>query len=276
MFFKTGAATLPTVGANQTWDYSTISLTSSGTGVFTDPATLPLNNRTNYPTATNVVVWDGAPNLDVAITDVYFENADSLVYLAQTSSGGGAGSKKGGSIGKWKLNFNESKKGLYYSQLTGQLTPSDYKYDGYGTLITPKGTYNDAVMISFELNKVIFQTKPFFAPIIQFLYSSSSAIGAMYVNSYESDPSGIQDEASLDASISFSSTDKHLYFNFKEHEGVFNVRLVDLTGKTSLATSLNSTSGVQSISTENLKSGIYLVEIIYGSKSKTSKLFLTN
>lgn len=145
-----GTMTEPTTGANQVWNYSSISVSNIGAGVYTDPATLPISVINKFPAATYVEVWTSpaAPSVEQAIVDYYREYPDSLVRMGQQSSGGSNSSTWGDTQGIWNVSFGGSTNATYQDQGTGQLATGVFTYAAYGTLTTPYGTYNDVVMIT--------------------------------------------------------------------------------------------------------------------------------
>ncbi|MBV6484468.1 MAG: hypothetical protein KFKLKKLM_00974 [Flavobacteriales bacterium] len=181
-----GTMTEPTTGANQVWDYSAISVSNIGAGVYTDPATLPASVINKFPTATYVEVWTSpaAPSVEEAIVDYYKEYPDSLVRMGQQSSGGSNSSTWGDTQGIWNVSFGGSTNATYLNQSTGQLVSGVYTYAAYGTLTTPYGTYNDVVMITRPGSKLFFSTTPYYGLLMNVIYSGPTTIAGAYIYDY--------------------------------------------------------------------------------------------
>lgn len=179
-----GAMTDPLVGANQVWDYSTLKVTAIGSGVYTDPNTLPASAKDKFPTATCVVAWNMGTTLDKTAIDYYLESADSTVALGQQHSGGSNFHTLGYVIGVWGLSFGESKNARTQNAMTGKLELSSFKYAGYGTLKTANGTYNNVVMIKNGTHVYFYQTSPYSELLMDLIYSGPATIAGAYIYSY--------------------------------------------------------------------------------------------
>jgi len=158
-------------GANQTWDLSTISGSSGGLTNNVTPSSTP--NGSNFPTS-NLA----ADNTTTGSTGYYFTSSSVLQILGAV---GGSGStvitySNYEDILHFPFNYNNS----YNDQWAASFQSAGYNYyrtgnttvtaDGYGTLITPNGTYTNVMRVHFVQD-----------------YQDSTYIGTPYIITYYND-----------------------------------------------------------------------------------------
>ena len=236
----------PSGGTNQTWDYSSYSPTAIGSGIYTDPTTLPTSSKDKFPKATYVEVWNypAAPSLDKAIIDYYYDSADSLVRLGQQGSGGNLANTWGDVQGVWNIAYGASKDARNQN-MGSKLTMGSFTYAGYGTLKTKYGSYSDVVLITYPGGKNFFQTKPYFGMLMNILYSAPSTIAGAYIYNYTAG-TGATEAAIVDEKNFFQTGNTFLF------EG--SAKLLNLLGEV-VAT------GVNTLDASHLPTGIYFINI---------------
>lgn len=270
-----GSMTEPSIGENQNWDYSSYSPSSIGTGIYTDPATLPESAKSKFPAANYVEVWQMPTTLDKTVIDYYYDCSDSLVKLGQQSSGGNNFSTWGYVQGVWNMAYGDSRNARFMDPMTGTLKSTPFTYAAYGTLKTFHGTYDNVVMLSFEGNKNFFQTTPYFGLLMNIVYSSPTTIAGAYINNFGTS-SGVND-LSVSKSVAVTSllNSNQIQIDLFDYKGSCNVNVYDVIGQKVYQTVLNYNAQRQTISIENVSTGLYLVELNYNSAINSTKVFLT-
>ncbi|MBK7113773.1 MAG: hypothetical protein IPH60_15185 [Flavobacteriales bacterium] len=155
------APRLPSDGANQTWDLSTITVQPVGTLDFIAASATPF--AANYPTAN----WVWAQSLTGEGTD--------YVYLSITSSGIEVVAND---VPSATNNYTDPKHILQFPMSLGQSLTDSYtdmdgpssvtwSYTGHGTAITPLGTFADlAKVVSTEDDLLLWNTTPLYPLVI--------------------------------------------------------------------------------------------------------------
>jgi hypothetical protein len=272
-----GSIAEPSVGADQVWDYSALTPTNIGVGVYTDPAILPASAKDKFPTATYVEVWNYpmAPSLDLAIIDYYYDCADSLVRLGQQGSGGNLANTWGDVQGIWKIAFGDSVNARYGSNSTSKLVTGSFKYAAYGTLKTKYGIYDNVVMFTHPDAKVFFQTTPYFGMLMNVVYSDATTIAGAYIYSY-SGSTGVEGlTSSKKVNIYSTLKNNEIVIDIDGYKGNCAVKVINLLGKTVYQNVLIFNADKQTLSLNNVNKGIYLVEIRYNNEVQTAKVLLT-
>lgn len=270
-----GTMTEPGSGANQVWDYSAISVSNIGAGVYTDPSTLPASVINKFPTATYVEVWTSpaAPSVEQAIVDFYREYPDSLVRMGQQSSGGSNSSTWGDTQGIWNVSFGGSTNAKYLDQGTGQLVTGVFTYAAYGTLTTPYGTYNDVVMITRPGSKLFFSTTPYYGLLMNVIYSGPTTIAGAYVYDYDF-PTSI-DKLHASNKLTFypnpASNQLTLSFNVVAKR---TVEIYNLLGEKLYSTKVNTTN--LNIDVKTFENGVYFIKSTDENNNITTSKFIKN
>lgn len=270
-----GSITEPTTGANQTWDYSAISVNNLGAGVYTDPSTLPPSVINKFPTATYVEVWTtpAAPTVEQAIVDFYREYPDSLVRMGQQSSGGSNSSTWGDTQGVWNVSFGGSTTAKYLDSGTGQLTNGTFTYAAYGTLTTPYGTYNDVVMITRPGSKLFFSTTPYYGLLMNVIYSGPTTIAGAYVYSYDFSTSVDAIQAKNELSIYPNPVSNELTLQF-ETNSTKTIEILNCLGAVEYTETTRNTSA--KINTSHLSKGVYFIKTTDENNNTSTSKFIKN
>lgn len=145
-----GSAIIPTnTGANQTWDFSNANMTGSATYTVNPLSMIPAGSQ--YPTA-NMGIGAGAYDM-VQVTATEYNSVGNTSTPAMAQFVYSDPEK----CFEFPMTFNYSFSDNY-SGVSNQGPFPIYQegadtvtYDGYGTLITPYGTYTNAMRINKEL-----------------------------------------------------------------------------------------------------------------------------
>ncbi|MCC7233360.1 MAG: T9SS type A sorting domain-containing protein [Bacteroidia bacterium] len=127
-------------GANQIWDFSSLTFSQAGTIDVISPAASPIGS--SFPTANYCMAFSG--------TYSFFKtSATDMEVQAWRITQPGFGSDytpDPRTLLIFPFNFNDSVTDSY-QKVGGVQNTVTITYDGYGTLITPTATYNDVVRI---------------------------------------------------------------------------------------------------------------------------------
>lgn len=128
-------------GANQTWDYSSLTFSPVGNLAIITPSSSPFG--ASFPSANWAYSVAGAAYTFFENTSTEMKNLASLI----TSPGGNDDySANPKTIMQFPFNFNDSFSDTYTEQ--GSTSTVTVTYDGYGTLIMPNGnTYTNVVRV---------------------------------------------------------------------------------------------------------------------------------
>lgn len=127
-------------GANQTWDFSTLTFNPVSTMNIVTPSSAPMGS--SFPAANHAYSNAGLYS---------FFNVSAVKMEVQAWSIAAAGGSNDYSpdprtILKFPFNFNDSDTDTW-QEVSGSPNTVTVTYDGYGTLITPAGTWNNVVRI---------------------------------------------------------------------------------------------------------------------------------
>ncbi|HYG53502.1 MAG TPA: T9SS type A sorting domain-containing protein [Flavobacteriales bacterium] len=132
---------LAPAGINQTWDYSTLSSSALFTIEWVDVATVPAEVQDTFPNANRATM------IDLGAGQIYrMYETTSTDFLDWGEKGSGS---------SWQV-FDDPHYILHYGLSYGNsyydaATNYTIKYEGYGTLITPFGTYTDVIFTKEHL-----------------------------------------------------------------------------------------------------------------------------
>lgn len=239
-----GVMPAPTEGANQTWNYSTFNPTAVFTMEIMDFNLLPASAKNKFPTSTYVEAMPGYP-LDITIITYFQEYTDSLKRLGQQGSGGGLANTWGDLQAVFNLGFGDS-----------TTSGISFKYAAYGTLTTKFGTYNNVVMLKRGTTTFLYQTTPFFAPIMQIEYNAGTIAGA-YIYSY-STSSSISDNKINSIAIYPNPVNETLSFISPESYNGLVYYILDMNGKQILTGTIEN--AITSIDLSKFASGNYILK----------------
>lgn len=156
-----GSATVPSDGANQSWDLSSVTLQPVGTLDFIVASGTPF--AANYPTAN--WVWAQTPT-GVATDYIYLDISSSGIEVIADD------------VPSATNNYTDPKRILQFPMSLGQSLTDSYTdmdgpssvawaYTGHGTAITPLGTFTDlAKVVSTEDDILLWNTTPLYPLVI--------------------------------------------------------------------------------------------------------------
>jgi hypothetical protein len=300
-------------GANVTWDFSSLQDTGAvNTFNFVDPSGLP--DASSFPTAT--IAYSGL--LDGVDFSAYLRNSATSFELLGSAISSPFGNFVIPYTDPMKLfsfptTFNSSYSDTYRSDFTADLGfasttttttgTMSYEVDGYGTLITSSGTYNNVLRmkkydVSFDTSftSIAGEEQP---PA----YSESRSLSyewvvvangesiPVFVITTDTSITEFEETYSRSASHSYSeeftglksnqATDFMMFPNPTEGKFVATVsnqireiQICDITGKTVLtfAPDADQLNDVQEFDITNLPAGIYWVRQIGANTTLTKKL----
>lgn len=128
-------------GANVTWDYSSLVCTVAGKATYVDPATTPYT--ATYPSANKAIKIE-IPTGTIYEYDIVSASKWEMLANNVTATTGQNYTPNPKTMMPFPFHYNDVVTDTYQELAsgTGSVTMT---YDGYGTLITPYGTYNNVV-----------------------------------------------------------------------------------------------------------------------------------
>jgi hypothetical protein len=240
-----GVMPAPTEGANQVWDYSSFNPTDIFGLQITDFNTLPQSAKSKFPSATYVEAMPGYP-LDITIINYYQEYTDSLKRLGQQGSGGGLANTWGDIEAVFNISYGDS-----------TIIGTKFKYAAYGTLKTKFGNYSNVVALKRATTTFLYQTSPYFAPLMQIEYYNGNIVGA-YIYHY-ANSSGISHQMFATFAVFPNPVNNLLTIFTPEIYKDKTYVLHDIYGKKLLSGKTESSSSVLDIS--DLLPGYYFLTI---------------
>ncbi|MFZ4740086.1 MAG: T9SS type A sorting domain-containing protein [Bacteroidales bacterium] len=239
-----GTMPTPTEGANQTWDYSSYNPTAIFGLQYMDFSTLPQSAKDKFPTSTYVEAMPGI-SLNITIINYYQEFTDSLKRLGQQGSGGGLANTWGDIEAVFNISYGDS-----------TTTNTIIKYAAYGTLKTKYGTYNNVVMLKRGTSTFLYQTTPYFAPLMQIVYNAGSIVGS-YIFYYASS-SGLNENKASSIAIYPNPVNETLSFISPESYNGLVYYILDMNGKQILTGTIEN--AITSIDLSKFASGNYILK----------------
>lgn len=273
-------------GANQTWDFSNIQSTGNSTSEVVNAASTPYGS--SYPTA-NVCIKSG--NLYAYSLFTATENSTLGAYNGQANIVYSNPEK----TLKFPLVYQESLTDTWAASFTANGTTvnrygtTTTKYDGYGTLTTPAGTFTDAIRLKVEqhyydvmpgVDTIFYDqvgyswvkngTRSLFA-VNELTYSVFGIEQTSYFGSYTPATAG------LDVNEQAQAVALNIYPNPSsgevtiESEGLSFVNLMNLEGKVVKGFPISAT---QTHLTLNLPAGMYVADCVYADGRHASRRVL--
>ncbi len=254
-------------GANQTWDLSAMSSTLSSTLTYTSP-------NASFPSTTvTAVELTGGEN--------YYEFNSSGQYWHGFSGGGTTITYSNPMMQiEFPLSMNASGNDTHAASFVSggynftRTGTSSYEVDGYGTVITPNGTYTDVLRvhhtevytdtysqgtIDYDVDIYMWIKAGIHHPIASVTTFTTSVSGTTSYGIYLYGNVGL--EEANDLSFMVAPNPAQDVVNIHSDAAIQSVVLTDLSGKTIIAQEFaGATSG--SISVNDLQSGVYLVSIV--------------
>lgn len=308
-----GSTTEGPAGANVTWDFSSLADTGAvSTFNFVDPTTLP--DASSFPSAT--IAYSGL--LEGVEFSAYLRNSANSFELLGSAISSPFGNfvipfSDPMKLFSFPTTFNSSYSDTYRNEFTADLGfastststtgTMSYEVDGYGTLITSSGTYNNVLRmkkydVSFDTSvtsiagveePATYSENRSFS--YEWVYVSNGETIPVFVITSDTSITEVGETYSRSASHSYSdeftgieqteTTDFLLFPNPTEGKFVATVskqireiQICDISGKTvkTFAPDVDLLNDVQEFDITNLPAGIYWVRQIGNNTTLTKKL----
>lgn len=275
----TGSVTIPSTGsagANQTWDFSSLSLSKVADYNFKPSSATPYAaDFPNVPLAAEILFNIGGTT---ATLYAYFEvTADGMVTHGQRSSMlGDEDYTIPELVIPLGLTFNQTKNSTY-QEMGGSVISKSFKYDAYGTITVGGSTYSNA--IRFEVTED--------TDIAYEWYNSSNGLPIMTVDQGGVDPQYFGNAVVSNVNENVKNTSLNVYPNPVVNQAKISfeinapeqmeVVLLDMTGKQVLEiANRNFSAGIHTLSfaNQNLQNGVYFVNIKSGNQNITKRVVL--
>lgn len=274
-----GSITMPSTGnagANQTWDFSTLSLTKVADYTFKPSSATP--HAADFPSSSMAaeIVFNVAGSTFTLYG--YFEvTTDGMVTHGQRSSFAG---DEDYTIPELVIPlgvaFNQTKNSTY-QEVGGSVISKSFKYDAYGTITVGGSTTPNA--IRFEVTDD--------GDIAYEWYNSSNGLPILTVDQGGVDPQYFSDAVVSNVSENVKNTSLNVYPNPVVNQAKISfeinapeqmeVVLLDMTGKQVLEiANRNFSAGIHTLSfaNQNLQNGVYFVNIKSGNQNITKRVVL--
>jgi hypothetical protein len=270
--FNAGAS-----GENVTWDFSSL---QSGSTV---PVDIEENTSGDYPQANIFFEQQGA--------STYFgTDANAFTFYGTASSGVSIVYSDGQDQMRFPFTYGDSYSDTFlgtieiFGQTFDREGTVDVTSDGYGTLMTPQGTYENSLRMRIVRNSeesAFGQVTATTTDTIYFWYEENTSfpIATYFRNYSDGDFTGqsfnylddgsvsIEDHEKLTASIYPNPAAEEVKIEGLENED-FTIEVIDLSGKV-----LREGRNSESVDVSEFESGIYLIRIsAEGNRQKVLKL----
>lgn len=257
-------------GENQTWNYSNLTLNSSGTTTSTVVLSAPFAN--SFPEA-NYFVKSSTNGSDFytiyKLTNTKLEtlgittNSSVLVNFSPNPQ----------TQFEFPYNYNLLINDAYSTTNDPNANdPFSIIYDAYGTLITPFGTYNNVIRTKKMDGVFPLYTWYTVNPTLAVLSARFGSGGVNLVTFYEHTNLSINQNKLFEFTISPNPTSNNIAIkNTKNLNEVINYEIYDLTGR---VVKKNIANANENINIEELQSGNYVIKISDKNYNSYSQLFI--
>lgn len=246
-------------GANQTWDYSNLSLTFAGTDTSLPVASSPY--ASTFPTANYCYRFTGFGQDRYYYHNITAEKYD-LLSLGYNATGGDNYNANPRTFAVFPYTYNSVYTDSYQSTANPETVTFTATYDAYGTLILPIGTFTSVirqkVVKDGQTDYNWFNVSPFY-PILQTVLAENS-LGivknktVLGVGNFESDnaftvfPNPTQGELTLKSNVAFNTE--------------IEIKIYDVMGN-SIVTQQQSIGNGNStnIHLQNCSAGVYFIKV---------------
>jgi hypothetical protein len=274
----TDAVNPETPGANKTWNFSNISTTKFADASFVAPSATPY--ASSFPTANLATVLSiNFLGVTFEVTQFYDKTSTQILDLGQRSSDGSDDLDM--SLPKLVLpilTFNGTTTHTY--QEVGMPSYSqEFKYDAYGTLTLPNGTFNNVIRI-MEIDSdgpdtsFVFINSTNGAILVECNGDGSEA--AFYSTTLVGENENTKTANMLKVYPNPVVNQAWIEFQTSTTEKA-TIKLYDITGKEVIQLADgNYPAGIHRISfrNQNLPKGVYFVSVLKGNESYTQKVIL--
>ena len=261
-------------GANQTWDFSGLSLTLKNENqTFNTVAVATAISASSFPDSNYCLTTKGTDDYS-NIIDFY------MFYNLSETSFEGAGSSWPGSIDKYTdtqkifqfpYTYNTEINDTYQS--TSHENPISFTsvYDAYGTLIMPFGTYTNVIRVKstegIYVGYLWYHTNPYF-PIMGGDFTNDSSL-QVFKNTTGLGGNPIEPKKAM--AIFPNPAHAELNVQLPEQQTLDRVAITDVTGKIVLKQDQN----LNQINVSHLANGLYFIEVHSGMEKFVTK-FIKN
>lgn len=252
-----GAVNPGSGGANQTWDFSALTMIPAGNASIVDPTTTP--NTATYPNATMAYKIDFTVPTPHTEYNYYLESSGKWELLASEIGGTDPDDYTPNyrTELEFPLNYNDVISDMFQTTDMGSPGPLTRTYDGYGTLITPFGTYTNAVRIAYSFDGGTTTNYQWIIPnpvIMVFSYSTEEnmaiAIGASAIT-------GVNEMVANNITL-FPTLVTNGFTVLSNTQNVARVNLIDATGRV-IRQFENPVNGILDLS--NITPGMYFARV---------------
>jgi hypothetical protein len=247
-------------GANQTWNLSAIPATPSATMTIVSPGSTPCGS--SFPSAN----W--AQDISGAQYNYYASTSAQLEVLGEqfpSSCSGGITYTSPKTVLQFPFNYTNSFTDTYSTGTgTGTVTTT---YDGYGTLITPSGTYTNVTRVTFTDGGSItyewFDTGAWGHPLAMIVGSSTI---------FFTNPSvGIKEQPTKNIALSPNPSEGLFTLSNLPYEKM-DMQVMAADGRIVFAGAVLNNS---SVDLQYLPAGIYCLSLRSGQEMLTTRLVIT-
>lgn len=258
-------------GASQTWDFSGLVLDA-------EPAlylqTVPVNTapyHETFPAANfcqqSTVVFDGVIYRNFSFAKI---TSSALETLGSSSEEGLGEEYLNTPLTPLPLNYNDSYVDTEQSITDTEVTTSIETYDGYGTLISPFGAYNDVVRIKSVRDSSTsyswINTNPY-SPLMSVSISNLTGL-VQNVAVWKNSTGLATNQVVANNSVIVFPNPAQSILNIKvPQKTIDKIRITDLSGKTVI----DKNTDTSTLDIENLAAGIYMLQVTSGKQQFETK-----
>jgi hypothetical protein len=247
-------------GANQVWDFSTLSFTFASSTSVVPLASVP--NSSGFPTAN--YCWKTV-YADAFYPDSYtmFKiSATTLELLGFIDVYLITNYPDPETIFEFPYTYNTVINDTYQYEIGGTIYPSNSTYDAYGTVKTPYGTYTDVIrrkaVYDSGISYAWFKTNPF-----SIIMTADFSATDVYISVYENTTLGVKEnEKELSINVYPNPATNQINLQLPNEITIDKVIITELTGKTVL----ELTQNLSEINVQKLGSGMYILQAFSGKE----------
>ena len=245
-------------GANQTWNFSSLQLTSDGSYSSTAVATAPYSDEFSN---SNFFVKYSDPGFD-DIYDIFSISSTKLDALGSTTDTGVSEVYSNPrTVYVFPFNYTNSFTDSY--EISGEtLITTTITYDAYGTLITSFGTYPNVARIKAQDGDSTYYTWAITNPYREIAFASTGDDGELYFsikNISNLDTNSMLSKNSFSIAPNPFSSDFNINLNNEVQEAM-NVNVYNLLGNT-IISNQKLDGNTTTVSLPQVARGIYFVKI---------------
>lgn len=266
----TGSVAKPTLGQNQSWDYSALTGSTIANYVYIKRDTVSQEIKDSFPTATLIEMLPipGVPDFNLNPMVFIEEKTDLFIRLGVQSSGGSI-ERVNDTMFYFGHAYDST---IYYGR---QYT----KYAGFGSLKLGAKTY-DTVAVMQYINTAQTDTtlwfitmKPYYQRLLGMSIKSDTVAAAFF---YETgmvtpNPTGVSEAVLSQTKVYPNPVKTYSNIQLENVAQELTVSLYDVQGKLVLKNTFSNTT-LATISTESLQNGMYFMQIDADGMTTTRKL----